>query len=396
MRKILRGIVLGGSICCLCACGNQNIEEVEVQNVKQSAIQSESENIGIEYNNIVDSLPSYIPGLYIGENGSGLIIYSEGKADYYWYGWDSVETGDIWHYENNKLTIYMPSCQCDVYAEIPEEVTSTLVFKSNSSNWNEESFIGYEIGKINFSFPENYMYEVINESTGEYVFAVADEMEEPSEAAIIRTYCEDYDHDNEYFYIYVDGYTDSILNKIVTDMTFIKSENTKVANQSAKRYLYSLVKDDGEMQIDVIAINNMDSKKIVYLIKIYLGVIGSDNFNKYYSEFDRVLDSATLSGTSTNTENIKIEVDEVTPELKEFLDGYETFINEYIDFMKKYSSASSNDTITMLSDYLDIMARYAEFVDEIDKYDTNTMSTADVAYYLDVTNRCTKKMLEIY
>ena len=191
-----------------------------------------------------------------------------------------------------------------------------------------------------------------------------------------------------------------MLKKIASDMTLIKSENTIVANQSAKRYIYSLVKEDSELKVDTIAINNVNDKKFVLLINIIAGESGSDNSIKYGSEFEAILDSAIIEGTETNVENTEAEenvsTDDVTPELKEFLDEYEAFINEYVDFMKKYTSASSNDVISMLSDYTDILTRYSEFAEAIDKYDTNTMSTADAAYYLAVTNRCTKKMLELY
>ena len=205
-KKIIQGVILCINICIFCACGNQSTEYTEVQNTKTSTAQSESANADTEDNNTVVSLPSYVPGLYLGENGSGLIIYNEGKADYYWYEWDTVESGNVWSYKDNKLTIYIPSCDCDVYAEIPEEVTPTLVFKSDSNNWDDESytkissvqskllpddfdklleqngiivssesFKEYEIGKIKFSFPENYMYEVVNDSSEEYIFGVMDE-----------------------------------------------------------------------------------------------------------------------------------------------------------------------------------------------------------------------------
>ena len=82
----------------------------------------------------------------------------------------------------------------------------------------------------------------------------------------------------------------------------------------------------------------------------------------------------------------------VDPDLKAFLDSYEAFIDEYVDFMKKYQSDPGN-SIAMLNDYTKIMNKYADFTDKINRYDTQTMSKADLEYYLDVTNRCSKKML---
>ena len=85
----------------------------------------------------------------------------------------------------------------------------------------------------------------------------------------------------------------------------------------------------------------------------------------------------------------------VDPDLKAFLDSYEAYIDEYVAFMNKYSS-DPNNAIAMLDDYTKMMKRYADFTDKLNKYDTNTMSKADLEYYLDVTNRCSKKLLSAY
>ncbi|MCR5249230.1 MAG: zinc-ribbon domain-containing protein [Lachnospiraceae bacterium] len=85
----------------------------------------------------------------------------------------------------------------------------------------------------------------------------------------------------------------------------------------------------------------------------------------------------------------------VDPDLKAFLDSYEDFVDEYVDFMRKYNADPSN-MMMMLGEYSEIMEKYMEFADKLDKYDSDDMSMADAAYYLEVTTRCSKKMLEIY
>lgn len=82
----------------------------------------------------------------------------------------------------------------------------------------------------------------------------------------------------------------------------------------------------------------------------------------------------------------------VTPELKEFLDSYESFMDEYIAFMQKYNSSS--DTLGMATDYAKMLAKYAEFSRKADAYNTDEMSSADAAYYLDVMNRVNKKLAD--
>ena len=63
--------------------------------------------------------------------------------------------------------------------------------------------------------------------------------------------------------------------------------------------------------------------------------------------------------------------------------------------MRNYLNDPMN-VLSMLSEYTDIMNKYDEFARQIDKYDSSKMSAIDAAYYLEVTTRCTQKMLEIY
>lgn len=62
---------------------------------------------------------------------------------------------------------------------------------------------------------------------------------------------------------------------------------------------------------------------------------------------------------------------------------------------KKYNNDSSN-AVSMIGEYSDIMKKYADFADKIDKYDSDNMSTADYKYYMEVTTRCSQKMLSAY
>lgn len=71
---------------------------------------------------------------------------------------------------------------------------------------------------------------------------------------------------------------------------------------------------------------------------------------------------------------------------------YEEFMDEYVAFMKKYQTAT--DTSSMLMDYLAFMQKYSDFSEKANAYDTNEMSNADAAYYLEVTSRVSQKLLQ--
>lgn len=83
----------------------------------------------------------------------------------------------------------------------------------------------------------------------------------------------------------------------------------------------------------------------------------------------------------------------VTPEFKEYMDSYENFYDNYIEFMKKYNSDDANVTEMML-DYTNMLSDLSKWTEEIDKIDESTLSTADDAYFILVTLRIEKKLLD--
>lgn len=85
----------------------------------------------------------------------------------------------------------------------------------------------------------------------------------------------------------------------------------------------------------------------------------------------------------------------IRPEVKEFLDSYEAFMFEYADFIEKYTSAGPESILSMMGDYTEMLKRYAEFSEAIDEFDTDGLNSAELAYYLDVTNRVQQRLLSV-
>lgn len=90
-----------------------------------------------------------------------------------------------------------------------------------------------------------------------------------------------------------------------------------------------------------------------------------------------------------------VSEDEIRPEVKEFLDAYEACMDEYVDFMQKYMNADPTSMVSMMGDYYSILARYTEFAEKIDAFDEGELTNAELAYYLDVTNRVNQKLLRV-
>lgn len=86
---------------------------------------------------------------------------------------------------------------------------------------------------------------------------------------------------------------------------------------------------------------------------------------------------------------------DIRPEVKEFLEAYEACMNEYVDFMQKYTNADPVSMISMAADYYRILARYTEFSEKLDAYDESELTNAELAYYLEVTNRVNQKLLSV-
>lgn len=91
---------------------------------------------------------------------------------------------------------------------------------------------------------------------------------------------------------------------------------------------------------------------------------------------------------------------EVTPKsnnssenFREAMDEYEELMNEYIDFMKKYNN--SDDKIGMLNDYNKMLKQYTTAIKKLGEIDEDSLSTEDLEYYIEVTERVNKRLSEI-
>ena len=83
----------------------------------------------------------------------------------------------------------------------------------------------------------------------------------------------------------------------------------------------------------------------------------------------------------------------IDPDFKAAMDSYEKFMDEYVAFMKKYKNNPSD--LGLLADYADYMSKYADFVEDFEKWEDEEMNAAETAYYIDVQARVSKKLLEV-
>lgn len=90
-------------------------------------------------------------------------------------------------------------------------------------------------------------------------------------------------------------------------------------------------------------------------------------------------------------EPVKEETGGIRPEIREAIDAYESFIDEYIAFMKTYSE--SDNSIALLMDYMKFAAKLEEYETKMDKLEEELTHEEDI-YFLEVVNRCNVKLLK--
>lgn len=121
-------------------------------------------------------------------------------------------------------------------------------------------------------------------------------------------------------------------------------------------------------------------------------MISESAYNEAYESLKAASSSSSSSSNSSSSSSSSSD-SEVTPELKSFLDEYEAFIDEYVDFMKEYKS--SGNVSSLLSKYSSIMSKYSSFMEKYNAIDKDSLSTADAAYYAEVSARVTQKLAEV-
>ena len=77
-----------------------------------------------------------------------------------------------------------------------------------------------------------------------------------------------------------------------------------------------------------------------------------------------------------------------------WVDSYEEFMNEYVDFMKKYDESDGTD-LSWLADYATMVSKYTEYIEKTDEIDEDELSAEDWAYYMEAEARILKKLSEI-
>lgn len=95
----------------------------------------------------------------------------------------------------------------------------------------------------------------------------------------------------------------------------------------------------------------------------------------------------TTKATEANSTSIRAD-------FKKLMDDYEAFMDEYIAFMKKYNESNGSD-FSLVAEYAKLAGEYADFVEEIEKWEDEELTDAELSYLLEVEERVAKKLAEM-
>ncbi|MCD8129237.1 MAG: hypothetical protein LUD54_06635 [Oscillospiraceae bacterium] len=101
--------------------------------------------------------------------------------------------------------------------------------------------------------------------------------------------------------------------------------------------------------------------------------------------------------TYTEDENSAVSDSNTTSEIrsdfKEAMDAYEAFYDEYCDFMKKYQENPTD--LNLLLEYTNMLNNMADVNEKFAAWESTDLNTRELQYYLEVSSRVAKKVLEI-
>ena len=104
-------------------------------------------------------------------------------------------------------------------------------------------------------------------------------------------------------------------------------------------------------------------------------------------------DNSSAQTSEPNTTEKETNADGIDADFKAAMDSYEKFMNDYVDFMKKYYANPSD--LSLLADYAEFTSDYADYVEDFEAWEDEDLNAAELSYYTEVQGRVTKKLLEV-
>ncbi len=101
----------------------------------------------------------------------------------------------------------------------------------------------------------------------------------------------------------------------------------------------------------------------------------------------------TTSTADTTQTTTTVAANDLDKDFKAAMDAYEAFVDEYVDIFKKYKANPTD--MSILAEYTDYVTRYEEVCETFEAWEDEDLSADELAYYVDVQARVSKKLIEL-
>lgn len=81
------------------------------------------------------------------------------------------------------------------------------------------------------------------------------------------------------------------------------------------------------------------------------------------------------------------------PEFKAAMDSYEAFYDDYCALLKRYMENPSD--LSILSEYMGMLGKLADMDEAFDAWESTDLNNEELKYYLEVTARIEKKLIDL-
>jgi len=142
----------------------------------------------------------------------------------------------------------------------------------------------------------------------------------------------------------------------------------------------------------------MKKKRIIVLLIVGLLVLAVISCGGPKDSQEAPADTETTQTEETAEPEEESEAEDadsgiLSPEFKKTMDDYEAWFDHYCEVMKKYQDNPSD--MELLSEMSDLMVEETTMLEQMEDMDESEMNTAELAYYIEVTARIEKKLLEL-
>ena len=188
--------------------------------------------------------------------------------------------------------------------------------------------------------------------------------------------------DNQKESLAEDLLTNNLKPALDDNAELLKSEDIIIAGNSG----WILIYGNADSAVGYSFVFNANERK---LIAVFLVYDSDDRSNyDYIGDFEKMLATAKLSSNTSSNNTTSTTTD--TGGWRQFLKNYEEFVDDYIAFMKKYQANPTD--MTMLTDYVDMMAKVSEWSENADEFEDELNDSAELAEYTKEYMRILTKM----